>query len=438
MKPQSRTFLMQDYRNPLRALAVLALVAGVCLPTVAFGQENNQDMPVIPLKITNNFSTREPLFVYIWGQLTSQSATYPQGTWVYVTDTKGDVTITPPIPVDSPISLGVDVGSGKDIDMMLPEMTAIRIYLSISNDVVVQTNNTAGSPPSAPCGWCGEGNKENKHNFNTIYEWAELAWTPNPGNPAGHKSTLGGNVTEVDLFSLPLKIAFTGNDPTIIAPPTPVTRFAGFDQTRAAMLNAYSALGPEWTPLVLSNASGPLRVVAPYHGMQLGIFDATAFTSFIDKVWNSGTPIRASAVCHQDGNKTHNYVGHGSGSEITFSENGVEKFSFKKPSAFTVYTNEIHASPEPLDALTKCLSEVVAAKLGGAIIRTVVLVNPNLDDCMVDQFYKANPAQKYAEFFHKFGINNLAYAYGYDDTCSQSSYITVDDPKEVRITIGAK
>jgi hypothetical protein len=84
---------------------------------------------------------------------------------------------------------------------------------------------------------------------------------------------------------------------------------------------------------------------------------------------------------------------------------------------------------------TMCLAKGVAAKLGGAFVRTNLLVNSNLDACQVHQFYVNNPIQNYAQLFHQFGINGLAYSFGYDDTCSQSSYITVDSPTAVSIGI---
>jgi hypothetical protein len=58
------------------------------------------------------------------------------------------------------------------------------------------------------------------------------------------------------------------------------------------------------------------------------------------------------------------------------------------------------------------------------------------DACVTSQFYTSAPIQKYAKFFHDYGINNKAYSYGYDDTCDQSSYIVVDDPTAVTITLG--
>jgi len=205
------------------------------------------------------------------------------------------------------------------------------------------------------------------------------------------------------------------------------------------MLNAYESLGAPWAPLLLSNGSGTrLRVVAPFHGIALGVFPATELDTYIGQVWNSSTlSLAAAAACKQDGGILHKYIGQASGGNLVFSENGVAKFQFSKPSTLNVYKNELHPSPPPPDVLTKCLAGVVAAKLGGALVRTDVLGSNSLDACMVSQFYVQSPVQKYAQLFHQFGVNNLAYSFGYDDTCEQSSFITVDDPTEVDIAIAA-
>ena len=114
------------------------------------------------------------------------------------------------------------------------------------------------------------------------------------------------------------------------------------------------------------------------------------------------------------------------------------RFQFLQPTTLTVYQNEIHANPTPAPPLYNCLSGVVAATLGGAFIRTNLLLNTNLNACNTSQFYVGSPIQQYAQSFHAYGVNHLAYSFGYDDTCGQSSYINIDDPTGFSITVGGK
>jgi hypothetical protein len=424
-------------RRLVRAISVAAFVVWTSIPCLAEAQQNNEGLDIVPLNITNNLPNARPLFVYIYGQLAANSISYRAGTAVFVTDLQGNVSITPSIPATEPISLGLNVGIGTSISMMLPKLIGTRIYFSLINGLLVQTNSSQGAIPSAPCGWCGTGNIENATNFNTIFEFAELTWVDKNGG-SGHETNLGGNVTEVDLFGEPLHLTFQGNDP---ANPGifPVVEDAGFTQSRSTIMTAYANLGSPWTSLLLKNNPGTnLRVVAPYHGIEMGVFPADQLDTYINGVWSSSTlSVGVTAACGQDGGIIHRYVGQNSGGNLVFREGGAPKFQFPKPTTLTVYRNEIAASTLPFGELTACLARAVAAKLGGALVRTVLVANPNLDACMPNQFYLNAPVTKYAQLFHQFGIGNLAYAFGYDDTCDQSSFITVDNPTAVNIAISA-
>jgi hypothetical protein len=407
-----------------------AFLACIWAPSLALGEQNNEGLEIIPLNITNDVGGTRPLFVYIVGILPIASNTYQAGDWLYVSDLQGNVNITPSIPAAAPISLGINVGTDQSTQMKLPKLTAVRIYFSLGNGLLVQTNSQQGAAPSAPCGWCGAGNIENNNNFNTIFDWVELAWTGD-----GSVTTMGGNTTEVDMFGLPLLLALAGTDPVNNQP---TIEYAGFRDKRPTILNAYTSLGAPWTSLLLSSIGGTrLRVVAPYHGIEMGVFPATELQSYIDAVWTfyASHTMTVMHSCGQDGGIVHSYTGQQSAGNLIFSENGIAKFQFPKPNTLTVYRNEIAPSPLPSDPLTLCLARGVAAKLGGAFVRTNLLVSSNLDACRVSQFYVNDPITKYAQIFHQFGLYGLAYSFGYDDTCEQSSYITVQNPTAVSISI---
>ncbi len=417
----------------LRAMACGAFLAAMWAPSLALGQpteQNNEGLNIIPLDITNNVTTAPALFVYIVGIVPKGSNSLQAGDWAYVTDLQGNVNITPSIPVTAPISLGLNVGTGTTTQMMLPKLDALRIYLSLGNGLLVQTNSQQGAAPSAPCGWCGTGSTENDNNFNTIFDWAELAWTGD-----GSVTTMGGNTTQVDMFGLPLLLALHGNNPT---DGQPTIEYAGFMDKRPTIMNAYANLGAPWTSLLLFDINDArMRAVAPYHGIAMGVFPANQLQSYIDSVWTyyASHTMTVKHSCPQDNGQVHSYLAQQIAGNLIFSENGVAKFQFPKPNTLTVYQNEIAPDPLPTDALILCLARGVAAKLGGAFVRTNLLVNTNLDACRVSQFYVNDPITKYAQIFHQFGLYGLAYSFGYDDTCEQSSYITVQDPTALSISI---
>ncbi|MEU1404962.1 beta-1,3-glucanase family protein [Streptomyces sp. NPDC005728] len=52
------------------------------------------------------------------------------------------------------------------------------------------------------------------------------------------------------------------------------------------------------------------------------------------------------------------------------------------------------------------------------------------------QYYKAAPANYYAEFWHDNAINNLAYGFPYDDVAGQSSFVSHANPQWLLVAVG--
>jgi Beta-1,3-glucanase len=79
----------------------------------------------------------------------------------------------------------------------------------------------------------------------------------------------------------------------------------------------------------------------------------------------------------------------------------------------------------------------VQAKLQGALMRTILLVNSDLDNYCSNpsQFYVNPPINMYAKLWHQAGINGKAYGFGFDDTCDQSSFKLVFNPTKLTIRL---
>jgi hypothetical protein len=412
------------WRTITRALSPAASL-GLAIPSLALAQTNNEGLPLIPLQIVNNYNTAQSLYVYIHGLVPTATQNIPAGSSVYVSDVNGDIAIMPQIlPQGTYRSLALNVGTGQSITMMFPQLSSARIYVSSGGGLQVCCNSAAGSPPSEPIGW-----SSTEPNYNTPFDWAELNWD---------NLVLGGNVTQVDMFGLPLLLTLKGKSTTV---DQPGISNAGFSQRFQTIMSAYQTLGAPWTQLIVSDSNNkPLRVISPYHGIQSGVFPSNALDSYISQVFSfyQSNSLAVTASCGQDGYILHTFFGSTSGGVLVFSEGGTPRFQFLQPNTLTVYTNEISANPTPASPLYNCLSAVVAAKLGAAFIRTNLLVNTNLDACNTSQFYVNSPIQKYAQLFHVYAVNHLAYSFPYDDTCGQSSYIAIDDPTGMTITVGGK
>jgi hypothetical protein len=83
-----------------------------------------------------------------------------------------------------------------------------------------------------------------------------------------------------------------------------------------------------------------------------------------------------------------------------------------------------------------CLAALaVEAKVQGAVMRTNLIVNNDLDACVKNQFYLNPPVNNYAKLWHTTGIGGRAYGFGFDDTCDQSSFELIFNPTKLTITL---
>lgn len=428
----------------LRRVLSLAAFLSLAVPSLALGQGfNNYGLPIIPFTVANNFSTTIPLYVYVRGQVEDlpQGSPLRAGQYVYVTDLMGNIAPVPLIPT-SPYTgaLALNLGTAPTTTMQFPKLTNARIFFSFGAPIMVCCATAVGNSPSDPSGWV-----TTDPNYNTVFDWAEPTWDDTGNAAFGHTTRLGGNVTEVDMFGMPMRLHLVGLNS---GGPGPSIQNAGFAVSRPTIMSAYLQLGPPWTELLQMNTGGTLnrlRVISPYHGIALGLFPPKKLDRYINDVFAfySSNTLTVTAACSQDGSIIHTLAGNTNpgGSHLVFKEAGVKRFMFEKPSTLTVYQNGLSAIAVPDSTnLNACLGGVVAAKLGGAFIRTTLLMLPNMNldtYCMTPtQFYLGVPIQKYAQIFHTYAINHLAYSFGYDDSCSQSSYITVDDPTSMKITLG--
>ena len=213
-------------------------------------------------------------------------------------------------------SLALNLGTGQSTTIMFPKLNAARVYISSGLGLQVCCNSASGTPPSEPIGWTAT-----DPNYGTPFDWAELNWD-NAGNAGlGHKTRLGGNVTQVDMFGLPLLLTLRGKSTVV---DQLATANAGFTRSFQTMMNAYQALGTPWTQLIVKSGGAPLRVIAPYHGIANGVFPNNALDSYISQVFSfyQSNSLAVQASCGQDGGIRHIFSGSTSGGALVFSEGG--------------------------------------------------------------------------------------------------------------------
>jgi hypothetical protein len=446
--------LAGSWRGAVSAIWAAAFLP-IWQPNLALGQQNNVGLPVVPLHISNHFDTTDHLFVWIFG-VTNQAATgIPIKSQVIVTNRNGDIEITPAVPGDMPRSFSIDVGTDTEIDMMLPKLSGIRIYTSLGAGIKTQNGGIAGNGLATP-----DVENPGDPNFGTIFDSVETTWedqAPIEGHPE-IKTNLGTNVTEVDLFGLVQQYTVEGTDPATLAPNTKKT--AGFlsKARRAALFNTLNGFGPPWSNLILTAKDGTdLRAVAPYHGIHgtlppFPLFPADQLKDYTRQVFSkymTAPPLTTTvsvSECDNCPTVTYNFKGSTSGGEFVFSDpsKGGPIFSLAEWSTLDAYEGHFPfgtLKPGGSDCIVVPLSDAclaalaVEAKLQGAVMRTNLLVNTNLDACDKKQFYVNPPVNMYSLLWHTSGIDGKAYGFGFDDTCDQSSFELIFNPTKLTITL---
>ncbi|MFA5112832.1 MAG: beta-1,3-glucanase family protein [Candidatus Margulisiibacteriota bacterium] len=279
----------------------------------------------------------------------------------------------------------------------IPYVVSARLYLGIDRLVADELANF--TEPGAADG--------------TIYDKVELT-VKSTGNVV--------NLTQVDYFALPLKLAVGAE-----------TRGFNDGITRKQILDAYeAALSGGWEKVVLRDAAGNrLRIlnpakIAPGYAASFpelyGYWD-----SLINEYWAGGKTVTILT----DETVRRQISGTADGSKLDFGADGV----YLKPTTLQLFGQEVAAGSDA--KLVKWVS--------GALNRGVIK-NPTVtDQGDSDKFYTASAAHnggvfnKFAEFFHNglYTIDGRAYALAFDDVFGRDSSLGVPNKGNVTITLQA-
>jgi Beta-1,3-glucanase len=219
-------------------------------------------------------------------------------------------------------------------------------------------------------------------------------------------------VTMVDMFSIPMSLTLNGQRRQTTG--TLVTN--GRDNIFAAI-----SASPEFKSLVV----GGLRVIAPGHGIDAGLFSATYFDPYVSEVWNrySSTDLRVQAT-------SGTYTGRVSGGQLVFN-NGVRAFT--RPS-----TRDIFYCDGALNAgatRTNDPSPPVAAILGAAFNRTTARDFPSQPTTDPNTFYRTPISNHYSRVIHENTQDHKAYGFAFDDVVSLASYVEDHAPTSLTLRL---
>ncbi|GAA4627138.1 glycoside hydrolase family 64 protein [Actinoallomurus vinaceus] len=290
-------------------------------------------------------------------------------------------------------------GSG-DTTLVLPKMSG-RVYFSLGDRLRLRVVTDGNGKPALqyPAGWV-----KTDPNYGILHDWIEFTY-----NDAG----MFCNTTMVDMFSVPLAIRLTGartqTTGTLVA--------GGRDQIFAAV-----AKQPEFARLV---AGDRLRVIAPGHGIEAGLFPADYYDAYINEVWTryQGTPLTVRT-------DAGTFTGKVTGDRLTFTGGSRTPASIARPS-----TRDVLFCDGALAAPNDGVTGPVAAILGAAFNRSTLLSDANQPVTDAARFYRTQVTNHYARAMHEASQDGAAYGFAFDDVAGHASYIQDNAPTSVTVTL---
>lgn len=289
-------------------------------------------------------------------------------------------------------------GSGET-QLSLPYMSG-RIYVSLGDKLKFKAvaDGNGNAALQYPAGWV-----TSDPNYAVLHDCAEFTY---------NSSGMFCNTTMVDMFSVPMSIRLNGDKEQT----TGTVRDGG----RAAAFAAVKGI-EDFAPLVVDD----VRVIAPGHGLDAGLFAKDYFAPYIDEVWSTYTGKDLTVTTNAG-----TFTGRVRADKFTFD--GPAAVSFDKPS-----TRDVLFCDGNLAAPNDGTTGPVAAVLGAGFNRSTLLSNPAQPTTSAADFYRTDLTNHYAKAVHAATEDGKAYGFAFDDVADFASYIQDTAPTAIRLTLSA-
>lgn len=345
----------------------------------------------LPLTIVNNSGSfgNASVYVYVVGNQDGQQVRVTQ-----------DGTLAPISLSDNGADGFTDyaltlAGSGET-QLSLPYMSG-RIYVSLGAKLKFKAvkDGNGNAALQYPAGWV-----TSDPSFAVLHDCAEFTH-----NSAG----MFCNTTMVDMFSVPMSIRLSGDKEQT----TGTVRDGGRDAAFAAVKRT-----EDFAPLVVDD----VRIIAPGHGLDSGLFAKDYFAPYIDEVWSTYTGKDLTVTTNAG-----TFTGRVRADRFTFD--GPASVSFAKPS-----TRDVLFCDGTLAAPNDGTTGPVAAVLGAGFNRSTLLSNPAQPTTSAADFYRTELTNHYSKAIHAATEDGKAYGFAFDDVADFASYIQDTVPTAIRLT----
>lgn len=306
---------------------------------------------------------------------------------------------------DGYVDYAIPLRTFQSRPMPIPRLSG-RIYVALGGRLllkVVRDGNGALGIVQ-PAGWV-----KTDPNYNVLHDWVEFTYDQRGVNC---------NLTSVDMFSIPMTVELTGRSKQTAGALVTGGRNAIFQAMRAT---------PRFSALVVGNSrQRNLRIVAPGHGIEAGIFPSTLFDAYIEQCWNH---YRGSTLTITDAAYGTMTGSVDSAMKFNFTQNGALVRSLSKPSTKDVFL--CNGSLEAPNNAGGKIANVVAS----AINRGTLLTSAQQPECASRRFYASSPCNLYSKILHQYTADDKAYGFAFDDLCAGSSDIADSSPSQLTMTI---
>ncbi len=287
---------------------------------------------------------------------------------------------------------------GGDTTLALPHMSG-RLYVALGGKLKMKavTDGAGNAALAYPAGWVST-----DPNYPLVHDCMEFTH-----NDAG----MFCNTTMVDMFSVPMSIRLTGEADQTTGTISDGGRQRAFD----------TLAGTEGFDRLV-DADG-LRVVAPGHGLDAGLFDSAYLDGYVDEVW--------SAYAGRDLRVTTNagtFTGRVAGDRLAFT--GPADVAFDRPS-----TRDVLFCDGTLAAPNDGTTGPVAAVLGAALNRSTLRDHADQPVTDAAAFYGTDISNHYARVMHEVSADGRAYGFAFDDVSGFASYIEDRAPQRLTLTL---
>jgi hypothetical protein len=294
----------------------------------------------------------------------------------------------------------IPLSDSGDTTITLPKMSG-RIYFSLGDRLRLKVVVDGDGKPALqyPAGWVST-----DPNYTVLHDWIEFTY---------NDSGMFCNTTMVDMFSVPLQIRLTGARTQT----TGTLTDGGRDAIFAGM-----AARPDFAPLIVGDK---LRITAPGHGIEAGIFPAGYYDGYIDDVWNRyrRTPLTVTT-------DAGTFTGTVTGDRLTFTGGGRTPAPIARPS-----TRDVFFCAGALAAPNDGVTGPVAAILGAAFNRSTLLGSATQPVTDPARFYQEAVTNHYAQVMHAHSADGRAYGFPFDDVSGFASYIQDGAPTAMTVTL---